>query len=108
VTPEHLEWFLNNPDIMRRYPYISDNKITNKGIIVFSKYPCWFYERHTASERACHVLFVEPVNGINGVPLIFATGQFSHDCCDSELYDVFNIINEHASDDAAAIVCGDF
>ena len=72
VTVEHLKWLLNNNDLKERYKFISDNQFDLYGIIIFSKYPCWFYERIIPSVEGTSILFAEPVNGINGVPLIVA------------------------------------
>ena len=66
VTHQHLKWIHGNDDLKERYKYITDNEIDYSGVVIFSKYPCWFYERILTSQEGRSVLFAEPVNGING------------------------------------------
>jgi hypothetical protein len=68
---------LEDDDLKERYKYVTDNEIDFCGVLILSKYPCWFYERILPTQEGSSLLFAEPINGINGQPVVIAMAHFA-------------------------------
>ena len=61
---------------MSRYPFYSCNDLGGYGSMIFSKYPCLFFELKFISQMDRSLLLAEPIHGINGKRITIATSHF--------------------------------
>ena len=61
----------------QRYPYYTLNDLPGYGLMIFTKYPCHFYEKpYSTSRWKRSLLIAEPIHGIAGQHISIATSHF--------------------------------